>query len=125
MPPGLWTAIDTRSDSRDESQLPQRFVALLEAHYRAHWRVADYAGALAVTPTHLSRVLRAATGESASRLIDGRAIREARRQLAFTHLSVTSIAYTLGFVDPALFSRVFSRVTGVSPREFRRQLAVR
>lgn len=80
---------DTRSDSRDESQLPQRFVALREAHYRAHWRAADYAGALAVTPTHLSRVLRAATGESASRLIDGRVIREARRQLAFTHLSVT------------------------------------
>lgn len=115
----------TGADGRAESQLSQRFTALLEAHYREHWRVADYARALAVTPPHLSRVLRAATGESASRLIDGRVIREARRQLAFTHLGVTSIAYTLGFVDPALFSRVFSRVTGVSPRQFRNQLAAR
>jgi len=108
-----------------ESHLLQRFEALLEAHFRDHWRVADYARALAVTPTHLSRVARAATGGPASGLIDARLIREARRQLAFTHLSVASIAYTLGFADPALFSRVFTRVVGISPRAFRQQLAAR
>jgi AraC family transcriptional activator of pobA len=108
-----------------QSHLLQRFEMLLEGHFREHWRVADYARALAVTPTHLSRVARAATGGPASQLIDARVIREARRQLAFTHLSVTTIAYTLGFADPALFSRVFTRVAGCSPRAFRRQLAAR
>ncbi|MEY4755030.1 MAG: hypothetical protein RJA44_2705 [Pseudomonadota bacterium] len=108
-----------------ESHLLQRFETLLDAHYRQHWGVADYAGALAVTPTHLSRVVRRATGEPASKLIDARVIREARRQLAYTHLSISSIAYTLGFVDPALFSRVFSRVDGRSPRAFRQQVAAR
>ena len=108
-----------------ESHLLQRFETLLEAHFREHWGVADYARALAVTPTHLSRVVRAATGEPASHLIDARVIREARRQLAFTSLSVTTIAYTLGFVDPALFSRVFTRVAGRSPRAFRQRLAAR
>jgi AraC family transcriptional regulator, transcriptional activator of pobA len=107
------------------SHLRQRFETLLEAHFRDHWRVADYARALAVTPTHLSRVARAATGAPASGLIDARLIREARRQLAFTHLSVASIAYTVGFADPALFSRVFTRVAGISPRAFRQQLAAR
>lgn len=108
-----------------ESHLLQRFEALLEAHFRSHWRVADYARALAITPTHLSRVARATAGASASTLIDARVVREARRQLAFTHLSVATIAYTLGFADPALFSRVFTRVTGLSPRAFRTQLAER
>ena len=105
------------------SHLLQRFEALLEAHFRAHWSVADYARELAVTPTHLSRVTRAAAGEPASRLIDARVVREGRRLLAFTHLGVASIAYTLGFVDPALFSRVFTRVAGQSPRAFRQRLA--
>ena len=117
--------VDASARNLAQSQLLQRFEALLEAHYREHWTVADYARRLAVTPTHLSRVLRGATGESASRLIDARVIREARRQLAFTHLSVASIAYALGYVDPALFSRVFARVAGRSPRAFRQQLAAR
>jgi len=102
-----------------QSQLLQRFEALLEAHYLEHWKVADYARALAVTPTHLSRITRAAAGESVSRLIDARVMREARRNLAYTHLSVSTIAYTLGFTDPAYFSRVFTRALGLSPRAFR------
>ena len=106
-----------------ESDLLRRFEALLEAHYLEHWRVADYARALAVTPTHLSRVARAAGGESASRLIDARVMREARRSLAYTNMSVTTIAYTLGFADPAYFSRVFTRALGVSPRAFRARVA--
>ncbi len=117
--------VDPAQHDMAESHLPQRFESLLEAHYREHWRVADYARALAVTPTHLSRVMRAATGDPASRLIDARVVREARRQLAFTHLGAASIAYTLGFTDPALFSRVFTRVAGCSPRAFRQRLAAR
>ena len=106
-----------------ESNLLQRFEGLLEAHFREHWRVSDYARALAVSPTHLSRVVRAATGAPASHLIDARIVREARRHLAFTHLQVASIAYTLGYQDPSLFSRVFARVTGRSPRAYRQQVA--
>ncbi len=116
------TAAAPRGGQPAESNLLRRFEALLEAHYLRHWKVADYARALAVTPTHLSRVLRAATGRPVSRLIDDRVVREARRNLAYTRLSVTSIAYTLGFADPAYFSRVFTRSLGLSPRAFRARL---
>jgi AraC family transcriptional regulator, transcriptional activator of pobA len=106
-----------------QSELLRRFETALEAHYLEHWKVADYARALAVTPTHLSRIARAATGEPASRLIDARVMREARRNLAYTNLSVTTIAYALGFSDPAYFSRVFTRALGLSPRAFRARTA--
>jgi len=105
------------------SALRRRFERLLDARLLEQPTVADCARALAVTPTHLSRVLREATGQPASRLIEARLMREARRQLAYTNLQVASIAYALGYADPAHFSRVFSRVEGMSPRAFRERLA--
>ena len=79
----------------------------------------DYAAALSVTSTHLSRLTRSATGHAASHLILERVIREARRNLVYTNLPISTIAYALGFNDPAYFSRLFSGATGLSPRSFR------
>jgi AraC family transcriptional activator of pobA len=100
-------------------ELFERFEALLEEHYREHWNVSRYAAALSITPTHLSRVARVVTGHGASQLIIDRVIREGRRNLVYTNLSISTIAYSLGFRDPAYFSRLFSEVTGLAPREFR------
>jgi AraC family transcriptional activator of pobA len=55
-------------------------------------------------------------------MIEARMMREARRNLAYTNLSISTIAYTLGFADPAYFSRVFTRDAGVSPKAFRSQI---
>ena len=89
-----------------------------DERFHADW----HARALAVTPSHLGRVARAGTGGPASRLIDARLMREARRHLAYTGMRVSSIAYALGFSDLAYFSRVFTRAVGVSPRAFRARL---
>ncbi len=53
---------------------------------------------------------------------DAYVLEEARRNLAYTNLPVSTIAYTLGFEDPAYFSRVYAAATGRSPSAFRTQL---
>jgi AraC family transcriptional regulator, transcriptional activator of pobA len=112
-------ANETTPDSKSNRDLFERFEALLEQHFLEHWTVSQYAAALSVTPTHLSRISRAATGHAASHLIVERIIREARRALAYTNLPISAVAYSLGFDDPAYFSRLFSGATGLSPRRFR------
>lgn len=109
-------------DAGVRSDLLARFETLIDAHYADNWSVSDYARALAVSSGHLTRVTRMATGRPASDLIVGRIIREARRNLVYTDLPVSRIAYNLGFEDPAYFSRVFARATGISPRAFRNRL---
>jgi AraC family transcriptional activator of pobA len=108
--------------SQSDHGLQRRFESLVEDHHLKHLGVAGYADLLAVTPTHLSRVMRQKTGQPASAAIEARLIREARRNLAFSNLGISEIAYQLGFGDPAYFSRVFKRVTGLSPRAFRQNL---
>lgn len=105
-----------------DSELFRRFEALLEQHHAERWSVSRYAAKLSITPTHLNRITRAATGDTASHLILNRLIREARRNLAYTNLPVSTIAYALGFDDPAYFSRVYAAATGLSPRAFRGRL---
>jgi len=112
----------TAADSAGTTDLFRRFEALLEQHYLEHWSVADYAATLSVSPTHLSRLTKAATGHAASELIQERIVREARRNLVYTNLPVSTIAYALGFNDPAYFSRLFASATGLSPRRFREKV---
>ena len=119
----LAAAAEPAEAERRESQLLRRFEALVEAHFMEHWKVADYARALAVTPTHLTRVVRAATGGPASKWVEMRLVHEARRHLVYTQASITAVAYGLGFSDPAYFTRVFARAVGLSPRAFRERAA--
>jgi AraC family transcriptional regulator, transcriptional activator of pobA len=106
-------------DSKPDSDVFARFEALLEQHLLEHWTVSQYAEALSITPTHLSRITRAATGHAGSHVIVERIMREARRNLVYTNLPISTIAYALGFDDPAYFSRLFAGATGLSPRQFR------
>ena len=121
-----WIARQLQEETSDaklnESALVQHFKALIEQNYTAHWTVNQYAKALSISPTHLSRLTRSANGISALRMIEARLMREARRNLAYTNLSISTIAYALGFSDPAYFSRVFTRDAGVSPKVFRSQI---
>jgi AraC family transcriptional activator of pobA len=104
------------------ADLVRRFEALLDAHFLEHWPVARYAQALKVTPTHLTRVVRETYGCPATHMIRDRMVREARRHLVYTNLSVSEIAYALRFDDPAYFTRTFTQATGQSPRDFRKHI---
>jgi AraC family transcriptional activator of pobA len=107
--------------SRDA--LVQRFRALVDKEFRSHRPLAFYAGALGVTPDHLSRSCRQITGESALDLLHGRLMLEARRLLAYTSMPVAGIALQLGYEDPAYFSKFFARCVGDTPSAYRELVA--
>jgi AraC family transcriptional regulator, transcriptional activator of pobA len=97
----------------------ERFRALLDEHCRRRLSVDVYAKAMRVTPGQLTRMSREALGMSAIDAIDARSIHEAKRELAYSTLSVKQIAGELGFRDEAYFSRFFRKQTGLRPTQFR------
>jgi len=97
-----------------------QFRALVQSHSAEGWTVPQYARELGVRVEHLSRACRAIAGRSPMRIVHDRRIAEAKRSLMYTAMSVQEVAFSLGFDDPAYFTRFFIRWEGRSPTQFRR-----
>jgi AraC-like DNA-binding protein len=74
---------------------------------------------LNVSPNYLSELLRVLTGQSTQQHMHDKLIEKAKEKLSTTDLSVSEIAYELGFEHPQSFSKLFKTKTNLSPLEFR------
>ncbi|HEV7383194.1 MAG TPA: helix-turn-helix transcriptional regulator [Dyadobacter sp.] len=74
---------------------------------------------LHVSPSYLRSLLKVLTGLSTQQYVHERLIEKAKEKLSTTSLSVSEIAYTLGFEHPQSFSKLFKSKTKLSPLEFR------
>ena len=74
---------------------------------------------LNVSPNYLSGLMKSLTGQSTQQHIHEKLIEKAKEKLSTTNLSVSEIAYELGFEHPQSFSKLFKSKTNFSPLEFR------
>ena len=74
---------------------------------------------LHVSPTYLRSLLKVLTGQNTQQHIHDKLIEKAKEKLSTTSLSVSEIAYELGFEHSQSFSKLFKTKTKVSPSEFR------
>jgi len=77
------------------------------------------ANKLNVSPKYLGNLLKVLTGQSTQQHIHEKLILKAKEKLSTTNLSVSEIAYELGFEHPQSFSKLFKTKTNISPLEFR------
>jgi AraC-like DNA-binding protein len=77
------------------------------------------AGRINISAPYLSDMLRSLTGQNAQQHIHSKLIEKAKEKLSTTELSVSEIAYELGFEHPQSFSKLFKTKTKLSPLEFR------
>jgi len=74
---------------------------------------------LNVSATYLSSLLKVLTGKSTQHHIHEKLIEKAKEKLSTTSLTVSEIAFDLGFEHSQSFSKLFKSKTKVSPIEFR------
>ncbi|MBR1576670.1 MAG: AraC family transcriptional regulator [Bacteroidales bacterium] len=116
-------------EETSESELPRKrkedlfvgFIRLLPENFIAHHGIAFYAGALHITPTYLSRVVRQLTGQTVMGYVNQFLAMEATFLLRTSTLSIAQISDYLHFSDQAVFSKFFTRMQGLSPKEYRRR----
>lgn len=101
-------------------RLSERFCKLVSDNYFRPMVMADYAKELGVSPTHLSRACKAATGRTASDLLTERVLHAARTALQETSVPAQDIARHLGFGSAAYFTRFITAQTGMTPISLRK-----
>lgn len=77
------------------------------------------AEALTISPSYLSDMLRSLTGQNAQQHIHNKLIEKAKEKISTTNLTISEIAYELGFEHPSSFNKLFKSKTNLSPLEFR------
>lgn len=81
----------------------------------------DFSGKLSIHVNHLNKALKEVTGQTTSRLIKERILREAKLLLKTTNWTIAEIARCLGFEEPNHFSAFFKTETAVTPGAFRKE----
>ncbi|MBB5637607.1 AraC-like DNA-binding protein [Pedobacter cryoconitis] len=101
--------------------IEQSFMQLLKIHYKDWKQPARYASELNISVAHLYDTIKTITGDSVSVYIQQYCMLEAKRLLCFTKFTVKEIGYQLGYEEPVYFGKLFKKVTGLTPLQFRRQ----
>ncbi|MCW4467639.1 AraC family transcriptional regulator [Flavobacterium sp. MFBS3-15] len=104
----------------------QKTEALIDAYFNNRQSVYEgvptvqyLSDKLNVSPGYLSDLLRSLIGQSAQQYIHLKLVEKAKEKLSTTNLSISEIAYELGFEHSQSFSRLFKMKTGITPVQFR------
>ena len=110
----------------EDTKLPKnravvnKFLNLVRERYKQHRGLEYYADKLCLTPKYMSAVIKQAGGKSAGDWIDDYVLLEAKALLKSTNMTVQQISDELNFPTQSFFGKYFKRLTGVSPKEYRK-----
>ena len=105
--------------SGSAAEIPQLILTYIQAHYNEKITLATLADIASCHPTHVIRSVKKQFDMTPMQLVTECRIRHACQLLLQTSLSVTEIAYAVGFSSPAYFGRQFKEICHMSPNTYR------
>jgi AraC family transcriptional activator of pobA len=114
----LSTDVADQLRTADEPLLATVF-DVIETGYTGELTLARVAAAVALTPGHLTTVVRRKTGRTVQQWITQRRLQEARRLLTGTDLPITAVARRCGYPDASYFSKRFRAEHRLTPAQWR------
>ncbi|WP_027318097.1 AraC family transcriptional regulator [Bacteroides graminisolvens] len=109
---------EVETDHKEKSTLLSQFKELILSKNIKFQSMEQYANSLQVSLASLNDLCHKFAGSSAKQFLLELKIAEAKRLLVYSQLSVSTIAYHLGFEDPSYFSRIFKKKVILSPSVF-------
>ncbi len=104
-------------------QITKQFYELLRKRPQIQKSPSYYAGELNISLNYLNSCVKTMTDNPVSHWIHFEIIQQAKRALYYSESTIKEIAHGLGFDDTAYFTRLFTKIIGKSPRQFRTEFS--
>lgn len=102
-----------------------QFFAVLEEEFRQPATLQTFARRLGSSSAYLTHLVKSETGKTVMEWLTTRRLSEAQRLLRESAAPVKSVSYDVGYRDPGLFNRHFTRQIGQSPAQWRETVLAR
>ena len=112
--------VPSLKDSNRQANLVRDFVNLVADNYRTHREMDFYADRMCLTAKYITATVKARSGRSATDWIERYVVLDAQTLLTSTDMTILQISQELHFPSQSFFGKYFKRVTGVSPKDYRR-----
>ena len=112
---------DKQEAMRTRKSFVERATDVMEQNYgNSEFGISEFAEALGMSTSLVSKRLNAETGQSTSQFIRNYRLTVGRKLLLenYANRNITEIAYKVGFNDPKYFTRCFTRLYGCSPSSY-------
>ena len=114
--------IISQSDNENVSVLSKTVIKYLKEHYNENITGDKLSDIFKYHPYHISREIKKATGMSIKTYVMDLKIKASENFLLSTDKSITQIASECGFTDAAYFTKIFKRIKGITPKEYRAKI---
>lgn len=104
----------------EAGQVMHAIKSYIAQNYSGDLSLDTLAGSVYLSPSYLSRLFKRETGENLSAYVQNVRIEEAKMLLRTTTLKTYEVAERVGIPDPVYFSRIFKKITGAKPKDYRR-----
>lgn len=105
--------------SNAASLITEQYKKALSQHIYRTQKITDYAEFLSISPNHLNKSVKKATGKSAHDILNEMLLLEAKVLLKQTNMTISEISYKIGKNEISDFARFFKNQTGMKPTEYR------
>lgn len=104
-----------------ETNVVEQIAVYIVRNYRNPLKVADVSKSVGLHPDYANCIFRKAFGCTIYEYLTGERIANAQRLLLTTDRGITEISYSCGFNSVSSFNTAFLKITGCTPREFRKR----
>ncbi|MBR2876924.1 MAG: AraC family transcriptional regulator [Clostridia bacterium] len=115
----IYCQLVNKHSVKSYSPTVQKIIVMIESDLTADLTLADLASSININASYLSTVFKKETGKTVTSYVNEKRIELAQELLKTTNLQIQTIAQYCGILDVHYFTRLFKKITNLSPKQFR------